>query len=83
MKSKVTRKFQVTIPKKIRELLDIKVGDTVVWEIDEKGFVVLKKDEIRSSLKNFIGVWSNNPLIKRFKDSVTAVRWLRGHEDND
>jgi AbrB family looped-hinge helix DNA binding protein len=33
--SKVTRRFQVTLPRKARESLDIREGDFVVFYLDE------------------------------------------------
>ncbi len=47
MRSRVTRKFQVTIPKEIREALGINVGDIVVWKIGENGTAILKKSEAK------------------------------------
>lgn len=40
MESTVTSKFQTTIPKNIREQLNISVKDTLDWKI-EKGKIVL------------------------------------------
>jgi len=39
----VTSKFQVTIPKKIREVLDVKEGDKLIFTINDNGDVVIKK----------------------------------------
>jgi AbrB family looped-hinge helix DNA binding protein len=39
---KVLPKWQITIPKKVREKLKIKVGDTIVVE-ERQGEIVLKK----------------------------------------
>jgi AbrB family looped-hinge helix DNA binding protein len=39
---KVLPKWQITIPKKVREKLKIRVGDTIVVE-ERKGEIVLKK----------------------------------------
>ena len=39
---KILSKWQITIPKKIREKLKIRVGDTVVVE-EREGEIVLKK----------------------------------------
>ena len=39
---KVLPKWQITIPKKVREKLKIRVGDTIVVE-QRKGEIVLKK----------------------------------------
>jgi len=41
--SKVTRKFQVTIPKTVRVLLEIQEGDLVVFELTEDGKIILRK----------------------------------------
>jgi AbrB family looped-hinge helix DNA binding protein len=42
-KVKVTRSFQVTIPKEIREALGIRVGDYMSVYIDDKGRIVVEK----------------------------------------
>ncbi len=39
---KVTSKFQTTIPAEVRDQLNLKIGDSVIFEIIE-GVVVLKK----------------------------------------
>ena len=83
LESKVTRNFQVTIPKKIKEALGINIGDKVVWEIGQNGVAILRKAEVRRSLDEFKGIWRKHPLLKRFKDSVRATRWLRGNEIGD
>ncbi|OGT35262.1 MAG: hypothetical protein A3F11_11230 [Gammaproteobacteria bacterium RIFCSPHIGHO2_12_FULL_37_14] len=41
--SKVTSKFQTTIPKEIRKTLNISVGDLVIFETRKDGSVVIKK----------------------------------------
>jgi len=83
LESKVTRKFQVTIPREIREALGINIGDKVIWEIGQNGVAILRKAEVRKNIDEFRGVWRKHPLLKRFKDSVKAIRWLRGHEVGD
>jgi len=39
----ITSKFQVTIPKKIREILDVKEGDKLIFTVNDEGEVVVKK----------------------------------------
>jgi AbrB family looped-hinge helix DNA binding protein len=53
--AKVTRNYQVTIPRDIRILHDIKVGDTVVFvaEGDKIELLKLRKD----ILDNALGSW--------------------------
>jgi AbrB family looped-hinge helix DNA binding protein len=43
MPSTVTTKGQVTIPKEVRELLGIKPGNAVTFEMDDDGRVVVSK----------------------------------------
>ena len=42
--SKITSKYQTTIPKVIRENLNLSVSDTLNWEID-KGKIVVRKNK--------------------------------------
>jgi AbrB family looped-hinge helix DNA binding protein len=41
--SKVTRRFQVTLPSKAREILDIKEGDFVVFYLNKKSEAIFLK----------------------------------------
>ena len=59
---KVTRKYQVTIPKEVREELGIKIGDEVVFVKNERGEFVIKKLERRKRYLNVL------------KDAVGALR---------
>jgi AbrB family looped-hinge helix DNA binding protein len=59
---KVTRKYQVTIPKEVREELGIKIGDEVVFVKNERGEFVIKKLERRKR------------YLKALKDAVGALR---------
>jgi len=53
-KAKVTFKGQVTIPKEVRNSLDIKEGDSVIFVI-QKDHAVLKPLK-KKSLKDFYGI---------------------------
>ena len=60
--SKITSKYQATIPKEIRNKLQIKAGDAVLFEILTDGTVVLKKAkpldrEYLKSLQNTLNEW--------------------------
>jgi antitoxin PrlF len=41
--SKVTSKFQATIPQDIRSLLDLRAGDRIIFEVNENKQVTIKK----------------------------------------
>jgi AbrB family looped-hinge helix DNA binding protein len=47
---KVTRGFQVTLPKEVREITGIKIGDYLLVYVDEKGRIVIEK--VREKRKN-------------------------------
>jgi len=69
----VTRNYQITLPKEIREMEDIQVGD--------KLFVSFSKDTIelrklsRERLKAVFGAW------KTTEDSVKTIRKLRDQSE--
>ncbi|VUT24683.1 MAG: SpoVT / AbrB like domain protein [Candidatus Methanolliviera sp. GoM_oil] len=42
----VTRKYQITIPKRVREDLGIKAGNDVVFLKTEDGYKIIRTDEI-------------------------------------
>lgn len=59
---RVNKKYQITIPKEIREELGIKVGDEVEFIRNERGEFVIRKLERR---KNYLRV---------LEDAVGALR---------
>jgi len=64
----VTRKFQVTIPKKIAEKIGIKPGDSVVLEEGEDGIVIKKVREGKEKPERLISA------IEDFSIDVARVR---------
>lgn len=40
MRSKITDKFQITVPKEIRELLKLNRNDLLEWKVEEGGVTV-------------------------------------------
>gem|GEM_PF-1260175 len=45
--SRLSRKYQATVPSYVRDLLRLGAGDLIVFVEREKGEVVLKKGELR------------------------------------
>jgi|APSaa5957512622_1039677.scaffolds.fasta_scaffold161467_2 AbrB family looped-hinge helix DNA binding protein len=39
--SKITAKYQITIPKQVRELLKLQVADALVWQTGEDGRIYI------------------------------------------
>jgi len=57
---KVTRKYQVTIPKAVREKIGVKVGDELKV-VDRGDTVVLRKVGGKKSLLELAGCWRGYP----------------------
>ena len=58
--SVITSKFQVTIPKAVRENLKLSVNDTLSWEIDGERIVVATQKNAFIGHKNTIRVGRGN-----------------------
>jgi len=55
-RTKVTSKFQLTIPKEIREQIDLRAGEVVEVQIfDEEGIVIKRFRRIKNPLKVLVG----------------------------
>lgn len=68
---KVTRKYQVTIPKNVRRAAKIKIGDKLkVVEKDDK--IVLSKPTNEKSLLDLAGCWKGYP-----RDSEELMKEIR------
>lgn len=65
--AKVTRNYQVTIPKDVRTLQNIRVGDTVLFALEgsKVDFLKFNKDDV---FKSAIGIW---------KDKESSVEYVR------
>jgi AbrB family looped-hinge helix DNA binding protein len=66
-RARITYKGQVTIPKKVREALSIKEGESVMFQF-EGDHAILKP--IKNSLQNFYGIF---PSTRSYED-LEAVR---------
>ncbi len=75
---KVTRKGQVTIPDQIRSILSIRVGDEVIFEIDEANVVLKKKSASIENLKKYVGFLAH----LNGKKSNDIIDDLRGEADD-
>jgi len=76
--SRVTSKGQITIPKKIRELLDIGKADQVIFVPLEKGKVLLTNK--RNPARDLFGMLSHRKLPRAVsvEEMNAAIRKRRG-----
>jgi len=55
-RTKVTSKFQLTIPKDIREQIDLRPGEVVEVQVDDEGVIIIKRfRRVKNPLKVLIG----------------------------
>ena len=72
METKITSKFQTTIPRKVRQLLGIKAGKEIDWHVI-KGMIVVEKDRKVKNPTKFL-----TSQIKIDIDAVKLIREVRG-----
>ena len=53
--SRVTRNFQLTIPKDVREIHNVKIGDKIIFSINGSKVEIAKLN--RDSLEDSFGAW--------------------------
>ena len=70
--SKVTQKYQATIPQGIREKLEIEKGDRVIFEIEDEKVVLKKLStldwEYLESISATLGEWSSEADEEAYRD---------------
>ena len=69
--TKITQKFQTTIPKKVRNFLQIKPGKEVEWHI-ARGLVII---DTKQKIKNPVGFLCGQ--IKMDENAVELVNEVR------
>jgi len=75
----MTSKGQLTVPKHVREMLDLKPGDEVVFDIDERGISF-------DRLPNFIDLAGSVPTPPELRglsweeiEERAARSWVKGY----
>ncbi len=71
--SKLTTKSQATIPKKIRNILDLTPGDSVAFEVGEDNKVAIRKAtpidiEFTRALEDTLSEWMSANDIEAYRD---------------
>jgi AbrB family looped-hinge helix DNA binding protein len=74
-RAKITYKGQVTIPKKVREVLSIKKGESVIFQI-EGDHAIIKP--IKKSLRDFYGILPATRSYEPMEAVRKEVRRKRG-----
>jgi AbrB family looped-hinge helix DNA binding protein len=70
--SKVTQKYQATIPQAVREKLEIEKGDCVIFEIEDEKVVLKKLSlvdwEYLESVSATLSEWSSEADEEAYRD---------------
>lgn len=61
--AKITRNFQVTLPKYVREMLNLHEGELVSFELEKKGKLVLIPLEVRNKEQAYYWTEKNQKEI--------------------
>ncbi len=70
--SRITSKYQATVPADVRAALGVGAGDRIAWEIDDDGARVRRVEEPAGDPR-----WAGAILI----DSVTFGEWLSDEDE--
>lgn len=80
-KSKVTRKGQVTIPIEIRERLDIKIGDTILFEERGDQVAIVRPRDLVDRTAGIFKEYAKNGAEFDRDDVWTDIARERGNVD--
>ena len=81
--SKVTQRGQTTLPARVREALKIRPGDTLEYELGEKGVQVkVKRMSIWEALERVGGSWGASTATTP-EEALAEFRALRGRDEED
>ena len=73
--SKITRNYQLTLPKDIRELKNFKVGDKVLFVVEGEKIDLVKVD--KSIIKNAAGLWADLKESGQEYEKKIRVGWKK------
>jgi len=81
--AKLTKKEQITIPKNIREKLELRTGDKVICESTPNGIMLRKKEiaDINKIINEVADIWKDHPIFAK-KTSKEIVEMLREPDDD-
>jgi antitoxin PrlF len=71
--SRVTSKYQATVPADVRAALGVKAGDQISWQVDDDGDVKVRRVDDKTADPK----WQNATLI----DSKSFGEWLSEEDE--
>lgn len=77
-KSKITRKGQVTIPIEFRRELELHEGDTVLFEMDERGLHIVRREDVVVPTAGIFREYTDNKPDPSREEIWTGIAKERG-----
>ena len=74
--SLITSKYQTTVPKEVRQKLDLRSGDILRWEVVDRGIRIVPARRAFLARRGSLRVGSGSVV-----DDVRQARRLRGTEE--
>lgn len=75
--TRLTKKFQTTIPREIRLKKGLEPGDIVEWVLNDDGTITLRKVVDDREIERFVG------MIKTTKTTAEIMAELRGERNEN
>lgn len=69
--TRITEKYQITIPKEVREKVGLKAGETMRVIVEEDGIKIMTLDQFYDK---YTGI-----LHRKGANAVKDVKWIRRH----
>jgi antitoxin PrlF len=71
--AKITSKGQTTIPREVRAALDVKPGDSIIWDVHDTGRVEVRRAhpldlEFLGGLESTLSEWSSPEDDEAYRD---------------
>ncbi len=73
--SKITRNFQVTLPKDVRELKNFSVGEKVLFVVDGDKVGLVKMD--KNIVKEVAGLWTGMKETGMYYEKRLRKEWAK------
>jgi len=72
--AKITRNYQITLPKDVREMQNLKEGDCVIFNFEGRKVSLVKAN--KDALQNAAGIWNLKETGAEYQKKIRDV-WVK------